>query len=302
MVINRGTPSIVSTITNGTLVTENNSRDRTSNNDTEEIHEQQSTSGQIEEVDKRTHVDPPEIHQNNIWTYNKTPKQVMVDLLHLSENEDIEYILKTLYENEEMFYIYLHFCVSNVITKTKWKHNKIDNSYYNYITVSDEALTLLILDNNAKRYLQMSKDLGGNNVLQLNGQTHALIKPKYTLVNGSRKFRGKGWNRQGRMRYMELSVAIEEWRGKNERIMTKLAGWIMNRYTSTIMDGDTRDTRSDQMEQRRRDEEEEQKWRLFLQKTSRKRRRDDTMPPLQENMDNVRNDNDDTTMDMTIAM
>ena len=65
MVINRGTPSIVSTITNGTLVTENNSRDRTSNNDTEEIHEQQSTSGQIEEVDKRTHVDPPEIHQNH---------------------------------------------------------------------------------------------------------------------------------------------------------------------------------------------------------------------------------------------
>ena len=242
--------------------------------------------------------------KNDTWTHNKTPKQVMIDLLHLAENEDIEYILKTLYDNEEMFYIYLHFCVSNIITKTKWKQNKIDFSYYDYITVSDEALTLLILDNNAKRYLQMSKDIGTNNHLLPNRQNLlSRMKPKYTLVNGARKFKGKGWNRQGRMRYMELSVAIEEWRERNEATMIRLADWIKNRYNNTIMNSETRDTRGDLEEQRKKDEEQEQKWILFLQKTSRKRQRVETMPPLENDIDNDRRiNNDDTTMDMTFAM
>ena len=36
---------------------------------------------------------------------------------------DLQY---EIYDNEEMFYIYLHFCMSNIILKTKWKHNKIE--------------------------------------------------------------------------------------------------------------------------------------------------------------------------------
>ena len=209
-------------------------------------------------------------HKENIWSYPKTPKQVMFDLLNLSEQEDITCLLNTLYGREDLFYVYLHFCVSNTITKTKWKHNKMNNSYYNYITVSDEAMTLLFLDNNAKRYLEMSDNIlpGGRD-----GRTANLIQPKYTLVNGAKKFKGKGWNREGRMRYMKISIAIETWRECNQERMEQLAESIMLRYNNTILNGDTWDTRSDQTERRKKEEEDEKEWKTFLQNTSRKKQR-----------------------------
>ena len=254
--------SITSDITNGTTkIPGTNINNEGQREDREGSNENENDEAQVQQEDQMQH-----IPRENEWSYFKTPKELMKDLIKLSDHQEIKYILKSLYDNEEMFYIYLHFCVSNVISKTKWKHNKYDKRYHEYITVSDEALSLLILDNNSRRYLEMSEKIG-----IIDAKINA--KPKYTLVNGAQKFKGKGWNRRGRMRYMEFSLAIENWRESNEDRMNDLSDWILKRYNTTIIDDDTMDTRIERIEQLRKDEEEDRKWKEFLQQTSRLRKK-----------------------------
>ena len=104
--------SINSDITSGSTKrgTNNNNegqrRDREGSNDNET---------EVQQQDQMQHTTP----QENEWSYFKTPKELMRDLIKLSEHQDIEYILDTVYDNEEMFYIYLHFASVSLISSPK---------------------------------------------------------------------------------------------------------------------------------------------------------------------------------------
>lgn len=208
------------------------------------------------------------------WTSSKTPKQLMELLLRVSAYRDLDKLLDELYGDDDLFYMYLQYCVSSIITRTKWKHNKMYVQYHKFITVSDEALTLLFLDNNSTRY----RDLSLNQISS--GRNVPVAIPKYTLVNGVTKFKGKGWNRDGKMRYMHLHQKLSNWRSQNSLRMEELGKMIIAKYNDTVVDLDGNNTRGELTRDMEIQKEQDQMWEEFLMQTSKKRRLDNQMPPL----------------------
>ena len=80
-----------------------------------------------------------------------------------------------MYEDSERFYVFLLCLICKHV---------ISRSYCDFITESDEAFALLILDNNAMRYGDIIK-LG-------NSEKNLWVKPKYTRIGSDRRLQGRG--------------------------------------------------------------------------------------------------------------
>ena len=113
-----------------------------------------------------------------------------------------EYLVKN-EEDRDIYYMFIDTCVVNMITKAAWKTNHDAKPMSKYISVSDEAFAMLILENIAQSLID---DEAG----QAGGVTGAplLIGSKRTTkyTKGGRDADGKmrGWRRRGIERFNDL--------------------------------------------------------------------------------------------------
>jgi hypothetical protein len=126
-----------------------------------------------------------------------------------------------IYSRDDLFHIFLRLVVKNVIFKNNWNHKRDSIKYYKYVTVSDEAFAMLVLENHGERYMHMMA--GKDDALQPD--------PKYTQVKGSGSI-NKGWSDEGKMRYMELVMETEQWHNENLHKMEVLYTYVLRKETA----------------------------------------------------------------------
>ena len=102
-----------------------------------------------------------------------------------------------------------------------------DNS--ELFTMSDEAFTLLILENYYDRWMDIYHSTGGVPRRRLGSrkkkEPDSEVKPKYTaggiVYKNSTDTKGKGWQDDGILRYNELFEWVEQDRANNDLFMTR---------------------------------------------------------------------------------
>ena len=122
-----------------------------------------------------------------------TPAQ---DLLKLAKEEKIH----ELYSGEVDSKVFAYFIVNvvaHVVMKCKWNmhsHVRLMNSF---VTLSDEAFAVLVLENNCDRWLDEAQ--------HPNKTRHRRTKPKYTKDGGA----DAGWSIDGMFRFRNICEQID---------------------------------------------------------------------------------------------
>ena len=95
--------------------------------------------------------------------------------------------------------------------KNRWKEGRSNKTVSNLFTVADEALTILVLENNAKEWLEVVEDPAYERKRGDTKYTDTAFFPKQTRqgTNSKRKVARKakinrGWNASGLRRYNKL--------------------------------------------------------------------------------------------------
>jgi hypothetical protein len=127
-----------------------------------------------------------------------------------------------LYDNDDMFFLFMHLCVQNVIFKRKWMTKCMTVKYIDFVTISDEALAFLVLENNAQRYFDMVDD-------EVEKKDYA--KPIYTDVVKKGCNMQRGWTQEGKKRFMTLYKQIYAYRNErnNKKRIEDLGKMLMER-------------------------------------------------------------------------
>jgi len=101
--------------------------------------------------------------------------------------------------NFEIFETLVSFCLINFTTSFNWRYNAYSVGISEIFTPSDEALCILLLENNAADYIKMHDEQRKINRKE--------SKPKWTKVESSDK-KFKGWDRRGIRRFNVIVKAI----------------------------------------------------------------------------------------------
>ena len=101
--------------------------------------------------------------------------------------------------NFEIFETLVSFCLINFTTSFNWRYNAYSVGISEIFTPSDEALCILLLENNAADYVKMHDEQRKINRKE--------SKPKWTKVESSDK-KFKGWDRRGIRRFNVIVKAI----------------------------------------------------------------------------------------------
>ena len=102
-------------------------------------------------------------------------------------------------ENFEVFETLVSFCLIHFTTSFNWRYNAYSVVISELFTPSDEALCILLLENNAADYVKMHDEQRKINRKE--------SKPKWTKVESSDK-KFKGWDRRGIRRFNVIVKAI----------------------------------------------------------------------------------------------
>lgn len=111
-------------------------------------------------------------------------------------------------QDREVFEKLALVCFQSVLPRKKWLSNFDKKVLSNYLTVADEALAYLILENNFVDWLMIAKK-------QVEDVKKRKKETKYTMValsgggRGTSVFR-KGWSYEGKVRYNEYYDLISE--------------------------------------------------------------------------------------------
>ena len=114
-------------------------------------------------------------------------------LLQCLENRQIHKVRAE--GNEEIFQLCAEMCFPWMISKNKWKNNHQYIALSQLITIADEALALVILENNYLEWIEIGKGMQMNKDQRLTKYTHARNNS-----NGTKK----GWSLEGRLRFNEI--------------------------------------------------------------------------------------------------
>ena len=174
------------------------------------------TINESEELSVTTEHEPEILLKDQLMIYEE-----LVCIAKLDYKNEIKTIIRRLYEDKERFYAFLVLVCKNVIRKRKWKKKKDQQHYYEFVTESDEAFAILLLDNNAEKYKSMNQH--GDN-------RHSWQQPKYSRKCATGKFNGKGWSFVAMAKYFKIKNAIEEWRDNNEDRMVEIARYVYSKY------------------------------------------------------------------------
>jgi len=104
-------------------------------------------------------------------------------------------------ENIALFQTFVSFCLIHFTTSLNWRYKACSVVISDIFTVSDEALCILLLENNAADYAMMLKEKRIINRKE--------ARPKYTKVLFSDK-KFKGWDRRGIRRFDVIVNAVKE--------------------------------------------------------------------------------------------
>ena len=164
-------------------------------------------------------------------------------MLNAAENGNMDDILNS----AKLHFYFLNTIVQVVVGRRTWTSEitKTTNNlpYHKVVHPSDEAFAFLVLDNNVKRYRDMIRRPG----LKSNEYT----SPKYTrLSEKGKKLENKGWNDEGKQKFMEYTNAVrskrsdDEWLKKRSESIRKKAlkhskQSRKRKHDQSLLDGDT---------------------------------------------------------------
>ena len=150
-----------------------------------------------------------------IWIYvpgnrnedNIEVKEKMQQLIDIAvEGEGLEN-LRCKMEMIDVFRTFVSYCLIHFTTSINWRYKACNTCISEIFTESDEALCILLIENNADDYAKMYHEQ------RKIGRKEA--RPKYTKVECmDKKF--KGWDRKGIRKFNSLVAAIK----KNRELST----------------------------------------------------------------------------------
>ena len=141
----------------------------------------------------------------------------ILDLIKCLENGEIHEIRAK--GNIEMFKICAELCFSAIANKQTWKNNHQHVALSNIITIADEALALVILENNFAEWIELTK---GNEIDKKRRLT------KYTHGGQNGDSAKKGWTLEGKLRFNEIFDKTQKEREK--RISKQMEARIRKRW------------------------------------------------------------------------
>ena len=144
----------------------------------------------------------PEVENENIDEVKDNMKKV-IDLA--VEGEGLEN-LRCKIEMLGIFQTFVSYCLIHFTTSMNWRYKACNSCISDIFTESDEALCILLIENNADDYAKMYREQ------RKIGRKEA--RPKYTKVECVEK-KFKGWDRRGIRRFNTIVAAIKRNRELN---------------------------------------------------------------------------------------
>ena len=123
-------------------------------------------------------------------------KKMASDLIHMVNNGTNDFETMRSNNNQEFFETFVEYCLIHSTTAVEWRYKCYNTILSKIFTISDEALTMLMLENNVADLVRIKTEQ--------NKLTRKESKPKYTKVNGDTGERYQGWHKKGIKRYNEL--------------------------------------------------------------------------------------------------
>ena len=115
--------------------------------------------------------------------------------------------IRTNYENMSLFKTFVNLCLIHFTTSISWRYKACDSVISDIFTVTDEALCILFLENNADDYVRVYQEKKKIDRKE--------SRPKYTKVdNVQKKF--KGWDRKAIKRFNEIVMCVKRNRDSSE--------------------------------------------------------------------------------------
>ena len=127
-------------------------------------------------------------------------KEKMKKIIDIAVAGDALQNLRQEPENFEIFETLVSFCLIQFTTSFNWRYNAYSVVISDIFTPSDEALCILLLENNAADYVKMHDEQRKINRKE--------SKPKWTKVE-SNDTKFKGWDRRGIRRFNVIVKAIK---------------------------------------------------------------------------------------------
>ena len=147
------------------------------------------------------------------------------------------------YENMSLFATFVNICLIHFTTSISWRYKACDSVISDIFTVTNEALCILFLENNADDYTRVYQEKKKINRKE--------SRPKYTKVdNVQKKF--KGWDRKAIKQFNEIVMCVKRNRDSSES--KKMEEELRLRYkqiagrNGDCSGGDNSDDESDESE------------------------------------------------------
>jgi hypothetical protein len=112
----------------------------------------------------------------------------------------VEGNLSDLFNDQEAFAAFVHYALSTTIKKSSWRLGRNKKLVSQLFTKYDEALALLILENNCA---------GIKEIVEKGAADKKTIKTKYTCRGFKKSDGGRGWTERGMMRFSEIVELVE---------------------------------------------------------------------------------------------
>jgi hypothetical protein len=193
---------------------------------------------------------------------------LMKEIIKIAKDGKIEEV----YHDVNKYFLFHRLCVMNVLFKTKWKKNRMTQKCFDYTDVSDDAFAFLILENNALRYIDMADEEKDSEDYSLPVYTDAVGK---TGQENSRNLKGKGWSREGMIRFQKIQMQIEDLFENESDMMNTLSQLVLDKYRAMNANGCVEGVQYDQIEteqDKNKRDKEDQEWDDFLRRNAKRRR------------------------------
>jgi hypothetical protein len=118
-------------------------------------------------------------------------RESMLKLIKLAigDGDDDRYKNLRTHEDPKLFEVFVGFCLIHLLACLNWRWQSYSDAVSNIFTSSDEALAMLLLENNEADLLSTF-----NNKAKVSRKQS---KPKYTKIGQSSNVKFQGWSRKG---------------------------------------------------------------------------------------------------------
>ena len=165
----------------------------------------------------------------------ETVKEKMNNIVDMAaEGRGLENLRQTS-DGFELFETFVSICLIHFTSSYNWRYNASSSAVSEIFTPSDEALCILLLENNAADYVVMNREQRRINRKE--------AKPKWTKVESTDK-KFKGWDRRGIRRFNSIVNTIQN--NRQLTVSINMEEKLKDKYTRLANDGIERtETESD---------------------------------------------------------